>query len=327
MVTLLSFSPVPSTLLHQWLAAHMGATPLRVVSIDELPESDRRPVMAEAEVALGDYTFRGPVNEALLAQMPRLKFLQQPSAGFEHIDLQACQAHGVQVANTPGVNAAAVAEHSIMIALALLKRLPSANTATHAGKWTQHELGWERGLFELLGKTWGIVGCGAVGREVAKRLGAFGVNVIYYDVRSLPPETEAEWGVKYQPLDRLLRLADIVSLHVPLTPQTRGLIGARELALMKFNAILINVARGECVDEAALAERLRTKRLGGAGVDVFSREPIAQDHPLLGLDNVILTPHIAGVTAEVRERVTRMSVANIVQFLHGQTPQHLVHPA
>ena len=211
-----------------------------------------------------------------------------------------------------------------MVALALLKRLPLANAAMHAGKWTQHELGWVRGIYELLGKKWGIVGCGAVGREVAKRLAAFGVDVMYYDPRRLAPEQESEWGVKYQPLDHLLRLADIVSLHVPLTPETRGLIGVRELGLMKFSAILINVARGEVVDEAALAERLRTKRLGGAAVDVFSKEPIAPENPLLGLDNVILTPHIAGVTAEVRERVTQMAVANVVQFLLGQQPQYLV---
>jgi glyoxylate reductase len=324
MVTLLSFSPVPPMLLHQWLAAQMGATQLRVVAFDEVTGSDRQQALAEAEVALGDYTFRGPVDEQLLAQMPKLKFLQQPSAGFEHIDLHACKAHAVKVANTPGVNAPAVAEHSIMLALALLKRLASANAATHAGKWSQHELMWERGVFELMGKTWGIVGCGAVGREVAKRLAAFGVSVIYYDPRRLPPEQESEWRMKYEPLDRLLRLADIVSLHVPLTSETRGLIGARELGLMKFNAILINVARGEVVDERALADRLQTKRLGGAGVDVFSKEPIAPDNPLLGHDNVILTPHIAGATAEVRERVTRMAVANIVQFLQGQQPQHLL---
>jgi glyoxylate reductase len=324
MVTVLSFSPVPSMLLQQLLASQMGDTPLHVVTFDEAAEADRKQVLAVADVALGDYTFRYPVDEPLLAQMPKLRFLQQPSAGFEHIDVQACRARGVQVANTPGVNAPAVAEHAIMLALALLKRLVLANAATHTGKWTQHELGWERGIFELMGKTWGIVGCGAVGREVAKRLGAFGVTVLYYDPRRLHVEEESEWRMKYQPLDHLLRLADVVSLHVPLTPKTRGLIGARELGLMKFNAIFINVARGECADETALADRLRAKKLGGAGVDVFSREPIAADNPLLGLDNVILTPHIAGVTAEVRDRITQMSVANVVRFLQGQQPQYLV---
>ncbi len=316
---------MPGPLLHQWLATQLGAAAPRVVAADELAAADRDQAYAEAEVALGDYTFRGPVDKLLLDKMPKLKFLQQPSAGYQHIDLAACRARGVLVANTPGVNAAAVAEHTIMIAMASLKRLISANAATHAGKWTQHELMWERGVFELMGKTWGIVGFGAVGREVARRLAVFGVNLMYFDLQRQTPEQESAAQVTFKPLDNLLRLADIVSLHVPLTEQTRGLIGARELGLMKFQAILINVARGECVDEHALADRLRTKMLGGAGIDVFSQEPIPRDHPLLALDNAILTPHIAGATNEVRERVVRMAVANLVQFLQGRPPQHVLN--
>jgi glyoxylate reductase len=325
MTTVLSFSPVPSALLYQWLVAQLGAMSLRVVANDELTVTDRTPVYAEAEVALGDYTFRAPMDNALLAHLPRLKFLQQPSAGYQHIDLAACRAHGVLVANTPGVNAAAVAEHTIMIALASLKRLISANAATHAKKWTQHELMWERGVFELMGKTWGIVGLGAVGRELGKRLAPFGVNLMYFDTQRQTTEQESVAQLTYKPLDHLLRLADIVSLHVPLTEQTRGFIGGRELSLMKFNAILINVARGECVDEHALAERLRTKKLGGAGIDVFSHEPIPADHPLLGLENALLTPHTAGATNEARERVVRISVANIAQFLQGRPPRHVLN--
>jgi phosphoglycerate dehydrogenase-like enzyme len=325
MVTIVSFSPVPGALLHQWLAAHLGAMAFRVVAADEVSGADRDQAFREAEAALGDYTFRHPVDRQLLEKMPKLKFLQQPSAGYEHIDLDACRARAVQVANTPGVNAAAVAEHAIMVALALLKRLISANASTHAGKWTQHELMWERGVFELGGKTWGIVGFGAVGREVAKRLTAFGVNLLYYDVQRLGLEKESDARVTYKPLDHLLRLADIVSLHVPLTPETRSLIGSRELSFLKSHAILINVARGECVDERALADRLRTKKLGGAGIDVFSQEPIPPDHPLLECDNALLTPHIAGATNEVRERVVRMAVANIVQFLQGRQPQYVLN--
>ena len=162
-------------------------------------------------------------------------------------------------------------------------------------------------------------------REVAKRLAAFGVNLMYFDVQRQTPEQESAAQVTYKPLDHLLRLADVVSLHVPLTEQTRGLIGARQLSLMKFQAILINVARGECVDENALADRLRTKKLGGAGIDVFSQEPVPPDHPLLALDSAILTPHIAGATNEVRERVVRMAVANLVQFLQGRPPQHVLN--
>jgi glyoxylate reductase len=325
MVTIVSFSPVPGALLHQWLAAHLGAMAFRVVAIDEATGTAREEALLAAETALGDYTFRHPVDAALLEKMPKLKFLQQPSAGYQHVDVDACRARGVQVANTPGVNAAAVAEHTIMVAMALLKRLIPANISTHAGKWTQHELMWDRGVFELMGKTWGIVGCGAVGREVAKRLGAFGVNLLYYDLQRLSVEQESQLHVTHKPLDHLLRLTDIVSLHVPLTEQTSSLIGSRELGLMKAHAILINVARGECVDEQALAERLRTKKLGGAAIDVFSQEPINRDNLLLQCDNALLTPHIAGATNEVRERVVRMAVANIVQFLQGRQPQYVIN--
>jgi glyoxylate reductase len=323
--TVISFAPVPAPLLQQWLLAQLGQASLRVVALDDLPEAERNAALAEAEVALGDYTFRGAVDETLLSRMPKLKFLQQPSVGYEHIDLEACRRRGVLVANTPGVNAAAVAEHTILLALALLKRLVVANEATHAGRWSQRELMWDRGVFELAGKTYGLVGCGAIGKEVVKRLRPFDVQLVYFDMQRLTPEQESELGVRFKPLDHLLRLADVVSLHVPLTDATRNLIGPRELGLMKFNAILINVARGGCVDERALAERLRAKKLGGAGLDVFSQEPIAADHPLLGLDNVILTPHIAGATNEVRERVVRIAVANMVQVLQGRPPQHVLN--
>jgi glyoxylate reductase len=323
--TVVTFSPTPAPLLQQWLVAQLGHASLRVVALDDLPEAERNGALAEADVALGDYTFRHRVDEALLARMPKLKFVQQPSVGYEHIDLEACRRRGVLVANTPGVNAAAVAEHTIMVALALLKRLVIANTATHAGNWSQRELMWDHGVFELAGKTYGVIGCGAIGKEVVKRLRPFGVQLIYFDMQQLTSEQESELGVRFKPLDHILRLADVVSLHVPLAEATRNLIGDRELGLMKFSAILINVARGGCVDERALADRLRLKKLGGAALDVYSQEPIPADHPLLGLENVILTPHIAGATNEVRERVVRIAVANLVQVLQSRAPQHVLN--
>lgn len=327
MATIVSFSPVPAPILSQWLVSQSGQSGLKVVAADETAGPAWDEALAAASVALGDYTFRHAVDEPLLARMPALKFVQQPSVGYQHIDLQACLRRGVQVANTPGVNSAAVAEHTLMAALALLRRLVPANELTHAGRWAQHELMWERGVFELAGKTFGIVGLGSVGREVAQRLAPFGVQLLYYDPRRAPTEVESRLGVTYKPLDHLLRLADVVSLHVPLTDETRNLIGERQLALMKFNAILINVARGECVDEAALAARLRAKKLGGAACDVFSSEPIAADHPLLGVENALLTPHLAGATNEVRERVVHLAVANLVRVLKGDQPQFVLNPA
>jgi len=293
--------------------------------VDGSSEEELKKALEEVEVILGDYTFRTSITEAFLAQAPRLRFIQQPSVGYQHIDLDACRRWGVAVANTPGVNDVAVAEHTLMLALALLKKAFYAHRLTSQGSWAQSELIWERGIFELQGKNYGIIGMGRIGREVARRLAAFGTQTFYYDPRSLSTAEESRLKVQYKPLDDLLRISDIVSLHVPLTEETRGMIGERELSLMKFSAIFINVARGECVDEAALARRLREKKLAGAGIDVFSQEPIPRDHPLLGLENVILTPHIAGATIEVRQRVVQMAVANIVRVLQGEKPIHVVN--
>jgi phosphoglycerate dehydrogenase-like enzyme len=238
--------------------------------------------------------------------------------------MTACRQRGVRVAHTPGVNDAAVAEHTLMLVLALLKKAFYAHRVTSQGEWIQRELMWDRGVFELQGKTYGLIGMGRIGREVARRLAVFGPQTYYYDPLRLSSSEEAELKVQYRPLDDLLRIADIVSLHVPLTESTRGMIGERELSLMKFSAIFINVARGENVDEAALARRLREKKLAGAGIDVFSVEPIPRDHPLLGLDNVILTPHIAGATMETRQRVIQMAVANLVRVLRGEEPLYVI---
>lgn len=325
MATVVCFSPVPSPVLAQWLVAQSGQAGVQVASANECSGAAWDEALANAEVALGDYTFQHAIDEPLLARMPKLRFVQQPSVGYQHIDLEACRRHGVQVANTPGVNSAAVAEYTVMAALAILRRLVLANELTHAGRWSQHELMWEHGVFELAGKTFGIVGLGSVGREVAKRLGPFGVQMLYFDAFRAAPEVESQLGVTYKPLDHLLRLADIVSLHVPLTEQTRNLLSEQRLGLMKFNAILINVARGECVDEHALAARLRAKKLGGAAIDVFSEEPISPQHPLLGLENALLTPHLAGATNEVRERVVFMAVENVAGVLKGEPPRHVLN--
>lgn len=322
MPTIACFSPMPGRALQDLLDEQLGAGAVRVVAIDEAASVERERALAEAEAALGGYDGFGA---ALLEKMPRLKFYQQPSVGYDNVDVAACTARGVLVANLAGVNAVAVAEHTIMLALAALKRLVPANAAAHAGKWTQRERMAKRDIFELAGKTWGIVGFGAIGREVAKRLAPWDVHLLYFDLHRAAPEEEAAAQASYEPLDELLRLADVVSLHVPLTAQTRGLVGARELDLMKPQAVLINVARGEVADERAVAERLRAKTLGGAGVDVFAHEPIRADDPLLGLDEAVLTPHIAGVTKETSERTLNWAAANLARFVRGETLKHVVN--
>lgn len=325
MSALVVLSPLPAPLVAQWLSSRLGRSDFQVVGASEVAENELQRALGEAELVLGDYTFQHRVDEAFLTSAPKLKFIQQPSVGYQHIDLQACRSRGVAVANTPGVNDAAVAEHTLMLAMMLLRHALFAHARTSAGQWPQQELMWDLGVYELHQKTFGIIGMGRIGRELAKRLIPFGTRTLYFDPQRLPPEVEAELHVQHKPLDHLLRLADVVSVHVPLTEATRGMIGEKELGLMKFSAVLINVARGECIDEAALARRLKEKKLAGAGLDVFSTEPIRADNPLLGVENVALTPHIAGATAEVRQRVVEIAVGNLARVLQGEPPQHVLN--
>lgn len=326
MSKIVCLAPVPAPIVSQWLVSQTGRIDIDVASVLGTSEDAIEQALADAEIVLGDYTFVRPIDEALLARAPRLKFVQQPSVGYQHIDLSACSARGVSVSNTPGVNDATVAEHTIMLALMLLRQAIYAHAKTAGGEWVQEELLWQRGVYELQGKHYGIIGMGRVGREVAKRLAGFGTKNLYFDPIRLERTDEQQLGVAYKPLEHLLKVSDVVSLHVPLTDSTRRMIGPEQLALMKFNAILINVARGDCIDERALAERLKQKKLAGAGLDVFSEEPIHRGNPLLGLDNVVLTPHLAGATAEVRVRIIELAIGNVARVLRGESPQYVLNP-
>jgi phosphoglycerate dehydrogenase-like enzyme len=180
-------------------------------------------------------------------------------------------------------------------------------------------------VFELFGKTLGIVGMGRIGKEVAVRARSFGCPIIYYDINPLNPDEEGELGVSFKPLDELVAAADVICLHAPLTPQTRLLINAARIARMKPNAILVNVARGEVIDEVAVAAALKEGRLGGATIDVFSEEPVPPDNPLLDAPNTILTPHTAGATNESRMRIIGVAMENIIRVLKGEMPKNVVN--
>jgi phosphoglycerate dehydrogenase-like enzyme len=229
------------------------------------------------------------------------------------------------VANIGGANSISVAEHTIMLALMLLKRAIYAHNKLVDGQWTQSKL--MNVIGEVYGKTWGILGMGRIGREVATRVLAFGARVIYYDV--VRREDVEKLGVGYRPFNRLLSESDILSIHVPLTPSTRGMIGERELRMMKPTAVIINVSRGEIIDEEALARAVREGWIAGVGVDVFSVEPPPPDHPLLQAArdgfNVVVTPHIAGATNEARMRIINVTLENVVRVLAGLKPENVVN--
>jgi len=248
----------------------------------------------------------------------RLRLIQHQGVGYDNIDLAAARARGIPVAICPAGTSIGVAEHVFLLILAVYKRLLEADASLRRGEWLQWAL--RPTSFEIAGKTIGLVGLGRIGREVAVRARAFAAEVVYYDSVRPDPDVERELGVRFLPLDELLSTSDVVSLHVPSTAETRHLIDAAALAKMKPTAVLINTARGPLVDEAALAEALRSNRILGAGLDVFAVEPPPADHPLFALPNAVVTPHIAAGTADALRAKMDACFANMRRVAAGEEP-------
>jgi (S)-sulfolactate dehydrogenase len=260
---------------------------------------------------------RTQVDAELLAAAPALRVVGRLGVGLDNIAVEACAARGVAVLPASGANALAVAEYVIATTMLLLRGAYTANAAMGAGLWPRPRLSEGR---EISGKTLGLVGFGAIGRLTARLAQGLGMDVIAHDpmLAADAPIWRAT-GVACCTLDALLGAADAVSLHVPLSADTRALIDARRLALMKPDAILVNTARGGIVDEAALAEALRAARLGAAALDVFDQEPLGAGSVLAGIPNLVLTPHIAGVTRESNERVSSLIADKVAHFLLATT--------
>lgn len=267
--------------------------------------------------ALAGIVSTDPFDASVFAACPNLRVLARVGVGTDAIDLHAATEAGVAVTITPGINANTVADHTLAMILACCRRLLQNDSSIRAGAW---ERGGALSGTDLTGATVGIVGLGEIGRAVAHRLRGFDVNLVGAD---LP---DVKWdGIVRADLDDLLRTANVVTLHVPLLPSTRGLIGARELSLMHPGAILINTSRGGVVDEAALVAALREKRLAGAGLDVFSEEP-PHGSPLLEMPNVVLSPHIAGISIYSQQTMLEMATASILGVLAGGHPPGLLNP-
>jgi len=285
-----------------------------LVFVETADDAEKVAKAGDADYILCSWT---PIPAQMIEAAPRLKLIQKYGIGVDKIDLKAAARRGVPVAIAAGVNSVAVAETAITLMLAIYKRLCIAHNSLREGQWLKWEL--RTGCYELWQKTVGLVGGGAIGRAVAKRLShGFECRVLYYDAVRLAPETEAAMGMTFTSMEDLLRKADIVSLHVPLLPETRGLIGAKAFALMKPSAVLINTARGGVVDESALIEALLNKRIAGAGLDVFAKEPPDRDNPLLKMDNVVVTPHNGGGTVDTMKRIIGHGFDNILRVERGE---------
>ncbi len=282
---------------------------------DTLPGSEERLAerIAESEIAI-NIRASSRFSDRVFSCCPRLRLISIWGTGTDNVDLAAAARRGITVTNTPGVSAVAVAEHALALMLAAARRTPRIDSQTRAG-------GWPRGfVMQLHGKTLGVIGLGAIGRQFARIATGIGMRVIAWT-----PHPRPEPGVELVPLEDLLRAADVVSLHLRLSPETRAFLGRDQFALMKPSAILINTARGALVDEEALVEALQTRRIAGAGLDVFAEEPLPAGHRLARFENVVLTPHSAGATAEALEAGLRMAVENVWAFLEGR-PANVVVP-
>lgn len=307
--------------------------PIHAAGLDRLVQAGIRPVPASASdpgtvlreigAACAVITRNAGLSAEAMAAAPGLKVVAVHGTGTDAVAVGAAAARGITVCNTPGANAQSVAEHAIALILALAKAIPSSDAAVRRA---DHAFKYEARFLELSGLTCGLVGLGEIGRAVAGIARALGMRVIGVS-RQPSPAAFAATGVEPRPsLDALLAESDVVSLHLPLTAQTRQMIGMRELALMKRSAFLVNTSRGGLLDEAALADALARGVIAGAGLDVFATEPLPSNSPLAGLPNVVLSPHTAGSTAQALERMARLAADQVVDVLAGRAPRHPVSP-
>lgn len=261
---------------------------------------------------------------ARMDRAPRLQVLSRLGVGYDNIDVAAATERGIVVCYAPDAPTISTAEHALALLFAVVKDIPVADARVRTGRW--HATFWTRKGLELRGKTLGLVGVGRIGAQVATAMKAVGMRVVAFDPY-LPAARAVELGVDLAPsLEALLGQSDVVSLHVPVTPETRGLIDAQRLAQMKRGAFLVNSARGALIDEAALVDALRSGHLAGAGLDVFRQEPIQPDHALLALDNVVLTDHIASLTWDGHYRIYETGIRHALQVLRGEMPAATLNP-
>ena len=272
-----------------------------------------------------------PITATVLAHIPTVRMIQSAGAGYDQIDVESAAAMGIPVANSPGQNTGTVAELALAMIIALQRRMLQADREIKAGRYQpMRERLFQIGLPELGSTTLGLIGLGAIGRKMAQVTELLGASILYYDVNRLSAEEEEALKVTYKPLHELLAMCDVVSLHVPLTPTTRGLIGADALARMPAGAYLVNTARGELIKPVALAEALENGHIAGAALDTLAPEPPPSDHPLLNLspnarDRLLLTPHIAGTTQGAFFRMLTAALKNIQTVALGGIPRHVVN--
>ena len=278
----------------------------------------------EATIIASEY---GHITSRIIDQAPRLKAISVWGVGYDHVDVEAASNRGISVTNCRGANSESVAEHAFAMFLALSRRALELDNFVRKGNWNmQQELGLGPAMIphDLYGKTIGIIGFGEIGSRVARISQGFNMHIVAYDPYA-SQERLREFSATPLQLDSLLKTSDFVTVNTVLSPETRGMMGEAQFALMKPNAILVNVSRGAVIDQGALATALQTKKIAGAGLDVFIKEPLDQNDALLQLENVILSPHIAGGSQEALDSTSMALAEEICRVLNGQAPRNLVN--
>jgi D-3-phosphoglycerate dehydrogenase len=316
--TLLALPPLESGLL----TALFADVPVELVVPAERTSQAAVAAAASADLVLGDWTGTCGVTAELVAAAPRLSFVQQPSVGVDSVDVDACTAAGVTLANAGDANAVSVAEWCIGATFAAMRSMPFGDAEVRAGRWPQLELA-NRGGGEVTGRRVGIVGMGAIARECAVRYAALGCDVAHWS--RTKRDAAAAGGARWMDFDELLRHSEVLVVMVALASGTRGLIGAEQLAMLPGGAYLINAARGGIVDETALLAAVQSGAMSGAALDVFETEPLPADSPLRTEDKIVLSPHSAGATRQAQARLIGAVVENVKRAVAGDPVNYVVN--
>ncbi len=291
---------------------------------DELPPSRDELLSAVTQIEGLLCLLTDNIDAGLFDAAPGLRVVSTMAVGYDHIDVEAATSRGVVVCHTPGVLTETTADFAFALLLAAARRLPEGDRAVREGRWTTWHPSFLLGR-DVHGATLGIVGIGQIGTAVARRAAGFGMRVLYHS-RTRQPEVEEELGCCYVSFEELLAQSDFVTVHVPLTPETRHLFGAAAFQRMKPTAVFVNTSRGAVVDETALHRALESKQIAAAAVDVTESEPLGKHDPLLRLPNLLVTPHIASASVATRSRMAGMAVDNLLAVLNGRSPEHCVNP-
>lgn len=306
-----NLAPETAALLTQYAPPDFNVT----VYPSNLPDDEKMTIVENADFLI---LFPGYLSEPVLRAAQHVKLIQLVSVGFDRMDLKLCRELGIPVANNGGTNALDVTEHTVALILAFYRRLVEMNANVRSERWSAIDSGAT--TYCINGKVVGIVGFGQIGQRVARLLGAFGARILYYDPYPPAPSVAHELKAQRVSLEELFNQADIVTLHMPLNEQTRGLVNEPLLSLMKPTALLVNTCRGPVVDEAALTRVLQARRIAGAALDVLEQEPPDPENPLLQLDNVLFTPHTAGVTRDTWPRRGKFIFENLQRVADGEAP-------